>query len=155
MRNISRTLPNRPPSKMRGVSLIEVMISVLVLGVGLLGVAALQAAALRNSGSALDRSQAVIQTYSILDVMRANLTVARAGGYNIALAGTAGGNALVASDLAQWRQSLGYTHGPSADGAINCVVTVCTITLQWDDSRGTHDPGAEASPYQVVTVSQL
>lgn len=64
---------------MAGISLIEVLISVLVLGVGMLGIAAMQATALRNSQSSLERSQAVIQVYTIFDAMRANSEVATSG----------------------------------------------------------------------------
>ena len=73
-----------PRSAARGVGLIEVLIAVLVMAIGLLGIAAMQATALRNSQSSLERSQAVIQSYGILDAMRANLDVARAGTYNTA-----------------------------------------------------------------------
>lgn len=66
-------------NSMAGVGLVEVMISVLVLGVGMLGIAAMQATALRNSQSSLERSQAVIQAYTIFDAMRANLAVATSG----------------------------------------------------------------------------
>ena len=59
------------PHIQRGVGLIEVMVAVLILGVGLLGIAAMQTTALRNSQSSLERSQAVMQTYAILDAMRA------------------------------------------------------------------------------------
>src|SRR3546814_16361166 len=59
------------------------MISVLVMGVGLLGIAAMQATALRNNQSALERTQATVQTYSILDAIRANAEAARAGAYTI------------------------------------------------------------------------
>jgi type IV pilus assembly protein PilV len=66
------------------VGLIEVLVAVLVLGIGLLGVAAMQATALRNSQSSLERSQGVMHVYTILDAMRANPQAARAGGYNMA-----------------------------------------------------------------------
>ena len=45
-----------------GAGLIEVLVAVLVMGVGLLGIAAMQATALRNHQSALERTQATIQT---------------------------------------------------------------------------------------------
>ena len=143
----------------RGSTLVEVMIAVFVLAIGLLGVAALQASALRNSGSALERSQAVIQTYSILDAMRANnaggVSVARSGGYNVALGAASGGNALASSDLAAWQASLLATLGASAQGGIACVAAVCTITVQWNDSRGTNASATAAATYQVITVSRI
>jgi type IV pilus assembly protein PilV len=122
------------------VSLIEVMISVLVMGIGMLGIAAMQATALRNSQSALERSQAVIQSYTILDAMRANAAVARAGGYDMALTGTPpAGTSLSATDRASWITSLRGRDGmgPTARGAIVCATDVCTVTVEWDDSRGT------------------
>ena len=64
-----------------GFSLIEVMVAVLVLSIGILGLAALQATALRNNQSALERSQGVVNTYSMVDAMRANVDSARAGEY--------------------------------------------------------------------------
>jgi len=145
--------------RQRGSTLVEVMIAVFILAVGLLGVAALQASALRNSGSALERSQAVIQTYSILDAMRAinagGVSVARSGGYNVALGATSGGNALASNDLAAWQASLLATLGASAQGGIACVAAVCTITVQWNDSRGTNASATAAATYQVITVSRI
>ena len=58
--------------RQRGVGLIEVLVSLLVMAIGMLGLAALQSLAMRNSQSSLDRTQAVYQIYSILDAMRAN-----------------------------------------------------------------------------------
>ena len=52
------------PRTSRGVGLIEVLIAVLVMGIGMLGIAALQATSLRNSQSSLERGNAVIQTYT-------------------------------------------------------------------------------------------
>ncbi len=136
----------------RGVSLIEVLISVLVMGIGMLGIAAMQATALRNSQSALERSQAVIQSYTILDAMRANAEVARTGGYDMALTGTAPtGTSLSATDRASWINSLKGRDGmgASAQGAIACNAVSCTVTVQWDDSRGTG--GSEVQEFATVT----
>src|SRR3954453_17507433 len=71
-----------PLCQQAGVSLIEVMVSVLVLGVALLGIAAMQATALRNGQSSLERSQIVAYSYSAIDAMRANRQAALAGAYN-------------------------------------------------------------------------
>ena len=75
----------------RGVTLLEVMISVLILGVGILGIAAMQTTALRNSQSSFERSQAVMHSYAIIDAMRANRVAALAGAYNMAMACAAPG----------------------------------------------------------------
>ena len=141
-----------PPHASRGVSLIEVLISVLVMGIGMLGIAAMQATALRNNQSALERSQAVVQSYTILDAMRANAAAARAGEYNMAMTGTAPSGATLAdTDRASWinaLQGMGGIGG-SAQGAINCNGAVCTVTVQWDDTRGSD--GTDTQQFSTVT----
>jgi type IV pilus assembly protein PilV len=124
--------------------------------------AALQATSLRNSQSALERSEAVVQSYAILDAMRANLDVARINGYNLSTmtctapnAGTgSGGTALAATDLHDWILGLQATLGESSCGQIACGSTSCRITVQWDDSRGTHAT-ADTAPITMVTETRL
>lgn len=136
----------------RGVTLIEVMVSVLVLGIGMLGIAALQATSLRNSQSALERSQAVVATYAMLDAMRANVLVARAGGYNLGMTCTVpAGGSLVADDQRAWLTAVQNDLGVGACGVINCVGSNCTVTVRWDDSRGT----GGSSTQDLITQTQL
>src|SRR5690606_10519903 len=75
-------------SRMRGISLIEVMVSVLVLGVGLLGIAAMQSVALRGGQSSLESTQAVMQTTAIIEAIRANWR--NASDYNVKICEPAG-----------------------------------------------------------------
>lgn len=70
---------------MRGFSLIEVMIAVLVLSVGLLGMAALQGMSLQNARSANYRSQATNLAYQLIDSMRGNRTSSNLNAYLVAL----------------------------------------------------------------------
>ena len=133
------------PRLVRGVGLIEVLVAVAILAFGLLGIAALQATALRNSQSSYERSQAVMLSYTILDRMRANRSVARIGGYDIPEtcdAPAVGDQA--ATDLNQWITNIQTTlRDPNACGKIDCTTAqgsrtrMCKITIRWDDSRGT------------------
>ncbi len=143
----------------RGAGLIEVLIAVLIMGVGLLGVAAMQATALRNSQGALERSQAVVQSYSILDAMRANRDAVAAGGYNtagIACVAPAAGS-LAQTDVRLWITSLKATlgGGNSTCGGINCNGTDCTVTVQWDDSRSSDGAAAGSATSQITTRARL
>lgn len=123
-----------------GVSLIEVLVSVVVLSIGLLGVAAMQSIALRGGQSSLETSQAVIQTNSILDAMRANRI--NAGAYNtpgmVCAAGGAPGT-LAQNDVSVWIGALKNTIGRPGDtttcGSITGCPDACVITVQWDDQR--------------------
>lgn len=55
-----------------GFTLLEVMVAAVVLSVGLLSLAGLQVIGLRTSHSSYLRTQATIQSYDIIDRMRAN-----------------------------------------------------------------------------------
>ena len=137
-----------------GFSLIEVLVSVLVLALGLLGVAAMQATALRNSQSALERSQGAIQSYAILDAMRANRAAANNGSYNLTswtCAPPAVSATLQSRDLNRWILSLQQDLGPNACGRITCGTARCVVDVRWDDSRGS----GGGTEYQVSTSTRL
>lgn len=56
----------------RGFSLIEVLVALVVLSIGLLGIAALQVDSVRNGQSALQRTRAVNFAVDMADRIRAN-----------------------------------------------------------------------------------
>jgi len=68
-----------------GFTLIEVLVAVVVLGIGLTGMAGLQIVSIRGSQQAYERTQASFLAYDIMDRMRVNLAAARAGDYDTAL----------------------------------------------------------------------
>ena len=126
-------------SRQRGVGLVEVLVAVTVLAIGMLGIAAMQATALRNRQSAVERSEAVVHSYAILERMRANHAVASNGGYDLAAmtCNPPTASDLATSDLRQWIESLHAGLGPAACGQIvDCGSDDCVIIVQWDDSRG-------------------
>ena len=139
----------------RGVSLIEVLVSVVVLSIGLLGVAAMQSIALRGGQSSFESSQAVIQTSAILEAMRANRI--NAANYNTAgmVCAAGGGGSLAQEDVSDWITSMKTTIGADADdptvcGQITGCPAACVITVQWDDRRA----GGGAAR-QVVTRTTI
>ncbi|MFC5577661.1 type IV pilus modification protein PilV [Lysobacter niabensis] len=142
----------RAPRHVAGVGLIEVLIAVVILAFGLLGIAALQMTALRNSQSSLERSQATIQTYAILDAMRANREAARIGNYNLTpMTCTAPDTGtLPMNDLANWITSLKRTLGDSACAMVVCGSVECEISVRWNDSRAQGE-----SEQTIKTVTRL
>ena len=66
-------LINRPQLQ-HGFTLIEVLISLLILAVGLLGMASLMTTSMQSSTNAYSRSEASILAYDIVDRMRINRT---------------------------------------------------------------------------------
>ena len=59
-------------SYQRGFSMIELLVAVLVMGVGVLGVTGLQMVSLQNNRDALVRTEALQLAYNILDRIRVN-----------------------------------------------------------------------------------
>jgi type IV pilus assembly protein PilV len=136
----------------KGTSLVEVMVSVLILSIGLLGIAAMQATALRNTQSGMERTQAVIQSYAILDALRTDTLNSRAALYTVdwtcAIPGSTTSPSL---DMATWVASTMDKVSSDACGRISCTASICTIDVRWNDSRGT---GGSASQ-TVTTVSRI
>lgn len=147
-------------TRSRGTSLIEVLIAVLILGIGLLGIASMQAITLRNGQSSMERSQAVMQTYSILDAMRANVLTARTNAYVMPRTCTVptATATLAENDLRAWMTNMQVNLGAASCGMITCEATipastgrVCTVTIEWNDSRGTDGSAAQTT----VTRSRI
>lgn len=128
----------RPPApNQAGFSLLEVLITVIVLSLGLLGAAALQMSALSNNHSAMERSMAVVESYSIVDAMRVDRANAINGQFNLALGIEPAGTTFAANELTKWRNRLRLLLGPDATGSVACNGADCTIVVQWNDQRGT------------------
>lgn len=120
--------------KSKGFTLLEVLVSVIVLSFGLLGMAGLQATSLKANMSAYHRSQATMLGFQILESMRANRDATHDNGYNITLASAAPTTTgtVAQNDLKTWFVNVGAAL-PGGDAAIACDANnVCSVTVQWD-----------------------
>ena len=130
-----------------GVGLVEVMIAVLVLAIGLLGIAALQAITLKNSGSSVQRTQAMVHVYGMADTLRANksrLASFNTGGFTCNAQAQAAKSADSNGDVLAWLARLTQDVEPSACGSVNCPGgNTCTVQVRWDDSRGSAGGASE------------
>jgi type IV pilus assembly protein PilV len=72
--------PVKPTMLGQGFSLLEVLVTLIVLSVGLLGLAALQATTLQNNHSAYQRVQATLLASDMADRMRSNFNNEMLGG---------------------------------------------------------------------------
>ncbi len=148
MKMSSKRSPKRRES---GAGLIEVLVSVVVLAIGLLGMAGLQASALRGNQSSYARGQAVMLSYYMLDMMRANRDRALLGDFNTDNNATPGAvlapicnvtdvpqDTLADNMREDWLASIKSSLGDTAQtcGAIRCAASgECTIQITWDDTR--------------------
>ncbi len=160
----------------QGFTLIEVLVTLVILAIGMLGLAGLQLSALRNNTNAYERSQATLLAYDIIDRARANSSES----YAIAM-GTEPTNVhcygsaknctpaeLAESDINQWKCSLGAWQGDTdcqklandlhaittmssltnGDGSITIEADGrLTVTITWDETHG----GATTS-FTITTV---
>lgn len=148
--------PRGRATRQSGASLLEVLVSVLILAIGLLGIAALQSITLKNTQSSSERTAAIIQSYAMLDMMRANRETARSGGYNTGLLCEAPEDpaaSRVAGDLDRWIAQLKQSMGDSACGEIDCGAAACEVIVQWDDSRA--DGGKGDAALRIRTNTRL
>ena len=87
----------KKPQNMTGVGLIEVLVSILVLGVGALGVASMQLTGLKYNTGTQGRTQAVFMANDMMDRMRANRDLAmESDAYEIADLSVVGAGGVVA-----------------------------------------------------------
>jgi len=113
----------------RGVSLIEILITLLVLAVGLLGLAALQGFSLQAGQTSYYRTQATNIGYEVADFARANRSVAS----NAFL------EALV-DELLDARR----LPGGSATIDLDTATEELTVTVTWLDDREAESQGDAA-----------
>jgi type IV pilus assembly protein PilV len=153
-----------------GFSLLEVLISLVVLSVGLLGIAALISTALKSNGSAYMRTQATTLAYNIIDRMRANLPAANNFSYNVTMpasattatsspttctVGSCSSAQLATYDLTQWEYDLAQQL-PQGRGSITTAISggVVSVSVKvlWNDSRA-HDSLQKSGAPTATTFS--
>lgn len=101
---------------MRGFSMLELLVAMLVVGVGVLGVAGLGALSLQHGRSATAHADAVLLAHDLMERIRANPAGLAEGGYARGsdapasadcTAGPCAPQETAAFDLSAWRCALG------------------------------------------------
>jgi type IV pilus assembly protein PilV len=145
----------------RGSSLLEVMVALVVLGVGLLGILAMQMRSNQYGQSTYYYAQAVFLANDIADAMRT--TPAVAGGYNILFedpiptAKTCDSTTIscTADELRDWNLNKWLTNVsrylPQGKASIAVVGDSTVITVRFNDARAQADGGEKFFEYVLVT----
>ena len=127
-----------------GFTLLEVMITILVMAFGLLGFALLQTTSVRFTQSANQRTQATNLAYELLDQMRANrLAAAKYPSDATFAAGavTAGpctpgtGTQSPAAYAALWKCQVVRSLGDQASALVTFANGEATVSITWEDQR--------------------
>lgn len=123
----------------QGASLIEVLVTIVILAIGLLGIAGLQATSVQSNYSAYYRSQATLLAHDISERMRANRTDGLASSSDSSFPTSSSSNSVSGTqaqkDKAQWLNSLALQL-PDGTGMIAKSGTTLTISVRWNDNRG-------------------
>ncbi|WP_052697812.1 type IV pilus modification protein PilV [Luteibacter yeojuensis] len=165
------------PNRTSGASLIEVLVAVLVFGVGVIGLAALLITSFRSNQVGYLRTQAEFLAMGMADRMRANPLGVWAGNYNSTaypITGTQNCTAasactpanLAKRDQYQWSSQL-TTFLPNATASIACTKGVtpdatqlqmrppyagnCVMQLSWSERAATSSNDA-ANPTPAVAT---
>jgi type IV pilus assembly protein PilV len=139
-----------------GLSLIEVLITVVLVSIGLLGLAGLQLTSVQNSNSSGERFVATTLAQDIIERMRANRSNAVskdnpiAERYDLAMDADPAAGTVAGDDLVAWMAALAAAL-PSADGSVDVDDNnVATVVVQWTDAS---DKNADDSRAMSLVLS--
>ena len=148
----------------RGFSLLEVLITMVVVALGLLGVAGMQVASIKLADAADVRSKGV--TF-VNDIAERILTQPNsAGTYAVSFGGAPAANGAGEADVIAWKASLasrlpsgegsiGVTPDPSCAGGVTSTslrpCQLVTISVRWDELRAKRS--ATGSTPNIVTFT--
>lgn len=149
----------------QGFSLLEVLIALLVLGIGLLGLALLQTTNLRFTQSAHQRTQAANLASSLFDMIRANHTEAAAysaitfasfddsttkpEGCGTPTALTSAGN------IERWSCEVRETLGADAQANVEVDGDVVTVEVTWGDEYWLDEDEVQVGAGSVIMETRL
>ena len=132
------------------MTLIEVLVAVLILGVGMLGAAMIQLNALKYTDSSRMTSQASFIAYDMLDRIRAN----SGADYTITPPNSPNLNVARDQDLYDFKTNIVAFGGATATGTVALNQRVYTITISWDDTRAVNTTDAAEARRSFVLTSR-
>lgn len=146
----------------RGATLIEILVTILVMSVGLLGLGATQMLSLKNGNNANLSYFASLAAYDIVERMRINPLGVENGAYDASgvdegqaektcFSGICSTLELAEMDLYEWGQTLSENL-PGGEGAIEVDDGEATITVTWSEQHTGKDYGRSAGGAEERTL---
>lgn len=143
-----------------GFSLLEVLIAIVIVGIGLLGLAALQSFSIKANQSANFRTKATALAYDLLDRMRANRTEVVAGRYYTvytsapancpAPANPSPTQTTATRDLLEWKCAL-QNELPEGQGRVQMTGGTVSVAIRWIDARWASTPAGQLSEFSLTS----
>jgi len=141
--------------KQRGVGLIEVLVTILVIAVGLLGLVGMQMASMKNINNAHHRSLATIAAYDMVERMRTNPAGVTAGSYNAVAVNkstTDCGDSCsseAARDVSEWAVALEDSFPDGFAGSVTSNGNFHDITVSWTELQVDSETPANAPDFTL------
>ncbi len=139
---LNTAFPHDLPRHQAGMTLIEVLVTVLILAIGLLGAAVIQLNALKYTDSSRMASQASFIAYDMLDRIRANPGANYSWGRAESAPATSATASVRDQDLHDFEANILGFAGEGAKGSVAINGSEVTVSVSWDDPRGSGTPGA-------------
>ena len=133
------TTSNTLKKSQAGVGLVEVLIVMIIMGVGLMGLAKLQLATNQTNTTAYMNTQATIHIEEMIERLRSDKLAAINGDYNMTLAKATSittGASIAQQGRFSWAQNLS-NNIPSPKVAISCNNSgLCLVAIKYTGSQG-------------------
>lgn len=140
-------------SEQTGFSMLEVLVSIIVVTMGLLGLAGMSIRSLAANDSSGNRGLAAVNAMYIADVMRANRQPLVDGKYDVVVGAASTSSDLRAkADVDAWKALLALM--PSGDGSVTYdnVAKAVSVVVRWNDQRG-NVAVSETTTYQTYAYT--
>ena len=162
----------KQPAQVQGFTLLEALVTIVIVSIGLLGLLGLQTVSIVNTQVSASRTQATFAADNIADRMRANRAGVDSNAYdglnhqsaNGSKPNCENGNSCSPAQMARydafvWDEALGSSQAglPQGQGAIACIETAVTgsgcvryrVTISWqerqpDQTSGTGTPTTQS-----------
>lgn len=162
----------------KGMTLMEVLISVVLLSIGILGIANMLMLSSKTNNSSYSKHEASMYVDNMFERMRANVQAVASGSYNVSNINSSGGPGTVAppavdcaaancnaTQLASYDTWYWLTREvaqlPNGSGSITTApgatsnTRVVTVIVQWDDSIAQNEVGAASAAGTKANFVQL
>jgi len=145
-------------SLQQGLTMVECLVTLVVISIGLLGIAALQLTSMKQNSSSLQHSKAVWATYNMADRIRSNgIRFADYTGIDTnssyaqdCMSSPCNDSQLVTADAADWTAKVNEL--PGGRGLITGDPSQLIVTVMWDD-EGTGATGTNCSGNAQVDLT--